>query len=68
MRFRCDAHRASRITPEYAPAGSDRWRSRFGFCWWFWCPRLKWNQLPGALYELNANWLCFGLSLTAWKP
>lgn len=47
----------------------DCYRSRFGFLWWFWLPRLH-TQRPD---DQNARvirliWLCFAVGVEIWGP
>lgn len=47
----------------------DGYRSRFGFIWWFWIPRLhtqhadKWNPRV-----IRLIWLCFAFGIEIWGP
>ena len=43
-------------------------RPRFGFYWWFWLPRIKWNGGKfgrDACVDFNVMWLCFWVGFVA---
>ncbi len=45
----------------------DVYRSRFGFMWWFWRPRIH-VQAPDDHHPrvLRLIWLCFAVNLDIW--
>lgn len=55
------------ISPRGYEPPFDGYRSRFGFIWWFWIPRLhtqhsdRWNPRV-----LRLVWLCFGAGIEIW--
>ncbi len=55
----------------FAPGGyadpDGQYRSRFGFVWWFWIPRLH-TQSPDTMNPRVARiiWLCFAVGLDIW--
>ena len=54
-----------------APRGYDEpfdcYRSRFGFIWWFWIPRIHW-QRPDRWNPcvFRIIWLCFASGFEMW--
>jgi hypothetical protein len=55
------------IAPRGYANPDGEYRSRFGFVWWFWIPRIhtqhadQWNPRV-----LRAIWLCFAAGLDIW--
>lgn len=45
------------------------YRSRFGFVWWFWLPRIH-TQQPNTMNPrvIRVIWLCFAVGLNIWGP
>jgi hypothetical protein len=42
---------------------------RFGRCWWFWSPSLRWNGgrfWRKQVTDLNLMFLCYRASVTIW--
>jgi hypothetical protein len=40
---------------------------RYGYCWWFWKPSLRWNKgkfWRGQCTDLTFQWLRFSLNMT----
>ncbi len=55
------------IAPRGYAEPFDGYRSRFGFIWWFWIPRLhtqrpdRWNP-----WVFRIIWLCFAAGFEVW--
>jgi hypothetical protein len=62
-----------RISPQYGMASrgkTDLETPRFGRCWWYWRPRLRWNGgVPGKdrCCDINFFWLCFWCGFYVWS-
>lgn len=45
-------------------------RPRFGRCWWYWRPRIKWNHgIPwrDVCCDIGITWLCFSPYVIIWS-
>jgi hypothetical protein len=55
------------VSPRGYAKPFDVYRSRFGFVWWFWLPRLH-AQQPDEQNPrvIRVIWLCFAVGLEIW--
>lgn len=55
------------ISPRGWEPPVDKYRSRFGFLWWFWLPRLH-RQRPDLQNPrvIRLIWLCFAAGVDIW--
>lgn len=58
-----------RVAPRGYEPPLDGYRSRFGFIWWFWFPRLHMQKPdPQNPRVIRLIWLCFYANMDIWGP